>query len=156
MAEQKKKAIKQQIAYTYQGLNRRGGKISGEVYASSAMEAKGNLKKQGITPTKVRKKPKPLFGGGGKPVDSKDIAVFTRQVATMLTAGVPLVQSLDMIAKGADKPAMQKLVQDVLSQVQAGSSVADSFRTQPKFFDDLYCDLVESGEKSGALDGIFD
>jgi type IV pilus assembly protein PilC len=156
MAEQKKKAIKQQIAYTYQGLNRRGGKISGEVYASSAMEAKGNLKKQGITPTKVRKKPKPLFGGGGKPVDSKDIAVFTRQVATMLTAGVPLVQSLDMIAKGADKPAMQKLVQDVLSQVQAGSSVADSFRTKPKFFDDLYCDLVESGEKSGALDGIFD
>lgn len=74
----------------------------------------------------------------------------------MLTAGVPLVQSLDMIAKGADKQSMSKLVQDVLGQVQAGSTVADALRTQPKYFDDLYCDLVESGEKSGALDGIFD
>lgn len=150
------KVIRKQIVFTYQGLNRRGGKIRGEIYAASASEAKGNLKKQGITPTKVRKKPQPLFGSGGKPVDAKDIAVFTRQVATMLTAGVPLVQSLDMIAKGADKQSMSKLVQDVLSQVQAGSTVADALRTQPKYFDDLYCDLVESGEKSGALDGIFD
>ncbi|MBU2882509.1 type II secretion system F family protein [Psychrosphaera sp. B3R10] len=150
------KVIRKQIVFTYQGLNRRGGKIKGEIYAASASEAKGNLKKQGITPTKVRKKPQPLFGSGGKPIDAKDIAVFTRQVATMLTAGVPLVQSLDMIAKGADKQSMSKLVQDVLGQVQAGSSVADALRTQPKYFDDLYCDLVESGEKSGALDGIFD
>lgn len=150
------KVIRKQIVFTYQGLNRRGGKIRGEIYAASASEAKGNLKKQGITPTKVRKKPQPLFGSGGKPIDAKDIAVFTRQVATMLTAGVPLVQSLDMIAKGADKQSLSKLVQDVLSQVQAGSTVADALRTQPKYFDELYCDLVESGEKSGALDGIFD
>lgn len=150
------KVIRKQIVFTYQGLNRRGGKIKGEIYAASASEAKGNLKKQGITPTKVRKKPQPLFGSGGKPIDAKDIAVFTRQVATMLTAGVPLVQSLDMIAKGADKQSLSKLVQDVLSQVQAGSTVADALRTQPKYFDELYCDLVESGEKSGALDGIFD
>ncbi len=154
--DNKKKKIVKQEAYVYEGLNRRGGKIKGEIFATNTTEAKGNLKKQGITPTKVRKKPKPLFGGGGKPVDSKDIAVFTRQVATMLTAGVPLVQALEMIAKGAEKPALQKLVTDVLTQVQSGSTVADSLRTQPKFFDELYCDLVESGEKSGALDGIFD
>jgi len=157
MAEDKSnKVIKKQVAFTYEGLNRRGGKIKGEVYAGSPTEAKGNLKRQGITPTKVKKKPQPLFGSGGKPVDSKDIAVFTRQVATMLTAGVPLVQALDMIAKGAEKQSMSKLVQDVLSQVQAGSTIADALRTQPKYFDDLYCDLVESGEKSGALDNIFD
>lgn len=157
MADQKNnKVIKKQVAFVYEGLNRRGGKIKGEVYAGSPTEAKGNLKRQGITPTKVKKKPQPLFGSGGKPVDSKDIAVFTRQVATMLTAGVPLVQALDMIAKGAEKQSMSKLVQDVLSQVQAGSTIADALRTQPKFFDDLYCDLVESGEKSGALDNIFD
>ena len=157
MAEDKSnKVIKKQVAFTYEGLNRRGGKIKGEVYAGSPTEAKGNLKRQGITPTKVKKKPQPLFGSGGKPVDSKDIAVFTRQVATMLTAGVPLVQALDMIAKGAEKQSMSKLVQDVLSQVQAGSTIADALRTQPKYFDELYCDLVESGEKSGALDNIFD
>ena len=157
MAEDKSnKVIKKQVAFMYEGLNRRGGKIKGEVYAGSPTEAKGNLKRQGITPTKVKKKPQPLFGSGGKPVDSKDIAVFTRQVATMLTAGVPLVQALDMIAKGAEKQSMSKLVQDVLSQVQAGSTIADALRTQPKYFDDLYCDLVESGEKSGALDNIFD
>ena len=157
MAEDKSnKVIKKQVAFTYEWLNRRGGKIKGEVYAGSPTEAKGNLKRQGITPTKVKKKPQPLFGSGGKPVDSKDIAVFTRQVATMLTAGVPLVQALDMIAKGAEKQSMSKLVQDVLSQVQAGSTIADALRTQPKYFDDLYCDLVESGEKSGALDNIFD
>ena len=155
-ANNKAKAIKKQIAFVYEGLNRRGGKIKGEIYATTPTEAKGNLKKQGITPTKVRKKPTPLFGAGGKPIDSKDIAVFTRQVATMLTAGVPLVQSLDMIAKGSDKESMQKMVTDVLVQVQAGSTVADAFRSQPKYFDELYCDLVESGEKSGSLDGIFD
>ena len=155
-ADNKAKAIKKQIAFVYEGLNRRGGKIKGEIYATSPTEAKGNLKKQGITPTKVRKKPTPLFGSGSKPINSKDIAVLTRQIATMLTAGVPLVQSLDMIAKGAEKESMQKMVTDVLVQVQAGSTVADAFRSQPKYFDELYCDLVESGEKSGALDGIFD
>lgn len=147
---------KKQVTFVYEGLNRRGGKIKGELLAASIVEAKATLKKQAITPTKVRKKPQPLFGGGGKPVDSKDIAVFTRQVATMLTAGVPLVQSLDMIAKGADKASLAKLVQEVLSHIESGASVADAFRTQPKYFDELYCDLVESGEKSGALDGIFD
>ena len=151
-----KKVIRKQVAFVYEGLNRRGGKIKGEIYAISTTEAKGTLKKQGITPTKVKKKPQPLFGGGSKPVDSRDIAVFTRQVATMLTAGVPLVQALDMISKGAEKASLQKLVQDVLGQVQAGSTVADALRTQPKYFDELYCDLVESGEKSGALDSIFD
>lgn len=157
MAENnKKKVAKKQIAYVYEGLNRRGGKIKGDMFAMSPTEAKGMLKKQGITPTKVRKKPTPLFGSGNKPVDSKDIAVFTRQVATMLTAGVPLVQSLEMIAKGAEKANLQKLVNDVLMHVQSGSPVADALRTQPKYFDDLYCDLVESGEKSGALDSIFD
>jgi type IV pilus assembly protein PilC len=121
------------------------------------IELKAQLRKQGITPSKVKKKPKPLFGlGGDKKITPADIAVITRQIATMLTAGVPLVQSIDMIGKGHDNGNMRKLLGDISNKLQAGIPLSECLREHPKYFDDLYCDLVHSGEQSGSLETIYD
>lgn len=143
--------------YSWSGTNRKGKKVTGEVEATSKVEAKAQIRRQGLTPTKVKKKPKALFGmDGGKKIAPADIAVFTRQVSTMLLAGVALVQTLEMIAMGTENKKMQKLITDLNSKVQAGVPFSETLREYPLLFDDLYCDLVESGEQSGALDTIFD
>ncbi|KGK01152.1 type II secretion system F family protein [Thalassotalea sp. ND16A] len=143
--------------FTWQGVNRKGKKIKGELSAVNIMELKAQLRKQGITPLRTKKKPKPMFGmSGDKAILPKDIAVITRQIATMLNAGVPLVQSIEMIGKGNNNGNIRKLLSDIGNQVQSGLPFSDCLREHPRYFDDLYCDLVKSGEQSGALETIFD
>ncbi len=147
--------IKELDNFDWKGINRRGKKTQGEIKASSLMEAKALLRQQGITPSLVRKQAKPLFGGAPK-IEPMDIAIVTRQIATMLSAGVPLVQSIDLIATGSEKKNLRTLMQKVSLKVQSGLPLSEVLREQPKYFDELYCDLVKSGEQSGALDRIFD
>jgi len=116
---------------------------------------KAQLRKQGINPQKVRKKSISLFSAGKK-IKPMDIALFTRQMATMMKAGVPLLQSFDIIGEGFDNPNMRKLVDDLKQEVAAGNSFASSLRKKPQYFDDLYCNLVDSGEQSGSLETLLD
>ena len=141
--------------FQWQGVNRKGKKISGELSAASLMELKAQLRKQGITPGRIKKKSKPLFGGE-KNLTSADITAITRQIATMLGAGVPLVQTIEMIGKGHNNGKMQKLLGDIGGKLQTGIPLSECLREHPKYFDDLYCDLVASGEQSGALETIYD
>lgn len=143
------------VLFDYQGKDRQGVSKKGEISASSILEAKNLLRRQGISARKVKKKSKSLFGGNSKKVDASDIAVVTRQLATMLGAGVTLLQSLEMIAQGHTKPAMRKLLSAIASDVSAGSPLSSSLRQHPLYFDDLYCDLIETGEQSGSLETIF-
>jgi type IV pilus assembly protein PilC len=143
--------------YQWRGLNRKGKKVSGELNATSMLELKAQLRKQGITPGKISKKAKPLFGlGGDKRILPVDIAIVTRQIATMLGAGVPLVQTIEMIGTGHNNGNMQKLLATIGNQLQSGIPLSECLREHPTYFDDLYCDLVSSGEQSGALETIYD
>ena len=153
----KKSKIKALDVYKWQGLNRKGKKVSGELNANNVLELKAQLRKQGITPGKINKKAKPLFGmGGDKKILPVDIAVLTRQIATMLGAGVPLVQTIEMIGNGHNNGNMQKLLGNIGNKLQSGVPLSDCLREHPLYFDDLYCDLVNSGEQSGALETIYD
>lgn len=148
--------VKEQDVFTWQGVNRKGKKVSGELPANTIIELKAQLRKQGITPSRVKKKAKPLFGlGGDKPITPADIAVITRQIATMLGAGVPLVQTIEMIGSGHDNGKMRKLLGSIGVKLSSGIPLSDCLREHPLYFDDLYCDLVASGEQSGALESIY-
>ena len=143
--------------YTWVGVNSRGKKLEGEMNGASIALVKAQLRKQSIIPSKVKKKTKPLLGLSSEPkITAKDICVLTRQIATMLMAGVPLIQAIDMIASGSEKKNLQRLITKIGDEVKAGNPFSDALRKHPLYFDDLYCDLVESGEQSGALDAIFD
>ncbi|MCF4008555.1 type II secretion system F family protein [Rheinheimera sp. UJ63] len=155
MAQEQKFKIKELHTFTYKGVNRKGDRKTGEIKATSVAEAKALVRQQGITPSAVKKKPKSLFGGEKK-ITAADISIVTRQIATMLGAGVPLVQSIDLIANGADNKSLRILMQKISVKIQAGLPLSETLREHPKYFDELYCDLVKSGEQSGALDRIFD
>ncbi len=142
--------------FVYKGVDRKGKKVEGEVSGTSSAVIKAQLLKQGIRAQNVRKKPKPLFGGGKKKIKPMDIAIFTRQMATMMKAGVPLVQSFDIVADGVENPALADLIRAIREDVAAGGGFAPSLRKHPKYFDDLFCNLVESGEQSGALETMLD
>jgi type IV pilus assembly protein PilC len=151
-----KTKVKEQDIFVWYGVNRKGKKINGELSAKSIIELKSQLRKQGITPSRVKKKPKPLFGlGGDKPITPSDIALITRQIATMLGAGVPLVQTIQMIGSGNDNGKIRKLLINIGLQLSSGIPLSDCLRQHPLYFDDLYCDLVASGEQSGALETIY-
>ncbi|MDX1724045.1 MAG: type II secretion system F family protein [Pseudomonas sp.] len=141
--------------FIWEGTDKKGGKMKGELIGQSPALIKAQLRKQGINPLKVRKKPVSLFGSGKK-IKPLDIALFTRQMATMMKAGVPLLQSFDIIGEGFDNPNMRKLIDEVKQEVAAGNSFAASLRKKPLFFDDLYCNLVDSGEQAGALESLLD
>lgn len=149
-------ATKTSDVFIYKGLDRKGNRVDGEITSSSAALAKAQLIKQGIRATGVKKKGKPLFSGGNGKVTPMDIAVFTRQMATMMKAGVPLVQSFDIVADGSENKALQTLIRSVKEDVAAGGGFAASLRKHPKYFDDLFCNLVESGEQSGALETMLE
>jgi len=158
-ATAKKKApkVKPLDVFIWHGVNRKGKKINGELSAKSIIELKAQLRKQGVTPSKVKKKAKPLFGlGGDKAITPGDIAVISRQIATMLGAGVPLVQTIEMIGKGHNNGNMQKLLGQIGNRLSSGIPLSDCLRDHPRQFDDLYCDLVASGEQSGSLETIYD
>ncbi len=141
--------------FNFKGKNRKGEKVAGEVRADNLIEAKSHLRKQGIISTSVRKKPKPLFSRNKK-ITAADIAIFTRQLATMMKAGVPLVQSFEIVADGSEKPLMKQLIFEIRDTVAAGGGFAQALRKHPRQFDDLFCSLVESGETAGALETMLD
>lgn len=141
--------------FVWEGKDRKGAKIKGEINGINPALVKAQLRKQGVNPTKVRKKATSLFSAG-KAIKPMDIALFTRQMATMMKAGVPLLQSFDIIGEGFDNPNMRKLIDEVKQDVAAGNSFATSLRKKPKYFDDLYCNLVDSGEQAGALENLLD
>mgnify|MGYP001368357025 FL=1 len=142
--------------YTWQGKDRRGNSRKGEISAISLAEAKNLLRRQGISANKVKKLATPLFGRGAQKIVAADISVMSRQIATMLGAGVTLIQSLDMIAQGHAKASMRKLLHEISNEVKSGNPLSGALRKHPDYFDDLYCDLVYTGEQSGALETIYD
>lgn len=142
--------------FEWVGVSARGKKLEGELSGQSIALVKAQLRKQGITPSKVKRKAKPMFGSRVQKITSKDIALISRQIATMLMAGVPLIQSIEMIASGAKNKSVAKLMEGIADEVKAGIPLSQALRKHPRYFDDLYCDLVASGEQSGALDKIYD
>lgn len=141
--------------FLYKGVDKKGKKVEGEITGTNPAIVKAQLLKQGIRAQNVRRKPKPLFGGKKK-IKPMDIAIFTRQMATMMKAGVPLVQSFDIVADGVENPALGELIRAIREDVAAGTGFAVSLRRHPKYFDDLFCNLVESGEQSGSLETMLD
>ncbi|POR63927.1 type II secretion system F family protein [Pseudomonas syringae] len=148
------KAVKVSI-YTWEGLDKKGGKLSGELSGHNPALIKAQLRKQGVNPTKVRKKSISIFGKGKK-IKPLDIAFFSRQMATMMKAGVPLLQSFDIISEGAENPNMRTLVVSLKQEVSAGNSFAIALRQKPEHFDELFCNLVDAGEQAGALESLLD
>jgi type IV pilus assembly protein PilC len=155
MAEKTRK----QDIFTWEGIDRKGGKKKGEMSSQSMSMVKAELRKLGINPIKVKKKGKALFGSGrprGKAITPKDIAVFSRQIAVMMSSGVPIVQSFEIIGKGAENPNLRNLIFEIKANIEGGSTIADSFRQHPKYFDDLTCSLVHAGEQAGILESLLD
>jgi type IV pilus assembly protein PilC len=142
--------------FLWSGTDKSGRNSKGEIRAASPAMAKAQLRRQGIKPKNVKKKSKPLFGSGGKAIKAADIAIFTRQLATMLKAGVPLVQSFEIVAEGSEKPKMQELINTIRNDVAAGGGLAPSLAKHPRLFDELFCSLVASGEDSGTLEAMLD
>ncbi|MGY3868293.1 type II secretion system F family protein [Aeromonas crassostreae] len=142
--------------FRWKGVNRKGKEISGELQAEHVSMVKAELRKQGVNVSRISKKSSGLFSKGGARIKPMDIAVVSRQLATMLSAGVPLVQSLQIIARSHEKVAMRDLMGQIASDVETGTPMSEALRQHPRHFDDLYCDLVEAGEHSGALETIYD
>lgn len=152
----KKQKQEEKVTFNYEGKDKRGQKIKGEMLALNSALARAELRRQGITPTKVVKKSQLSLLGGKKKVTPADVAIFTRQMATMMKAGVPLVQSFEIVADGLDNPSMKDVVLKIKNDVEAGGTFASALRGHPLLFDDLFCSLIEAGEQSGALETMLD
>ena len=142
--------------FFWSGTDRNGRKSKGEVLARSAAIARVQLRKQGVVAKSVKKKSKPLFTFGAKKIKPADIAIFTRQLATMMKAGVPLVQAFDIVAEGTDHEKMRELIMTVRTDVSSGTGLAGALEKHPAYFDELFCSLVASGENSGTLEVMLD
>ncbi len=145
--------------FVWEGADRNGNRKKGEIQAKNSALAKAQLRREGINVLKMKPKPKPLFGLGGprrKAITALDIAIFSRQLATMMKAGVPLVQSFEIVGNGHENLAMQEMILGLKAEVEGGSSLTEALRKYPLLFDDLYCNLVQAGEHAGILDGILD
>ncbi|MBZ0093491.1 MAG: type II secretion system F family protein [Burkholderiales bacterium] len=151
-AKDKNQGVKE-FVFLWEGTNAKGKKLKGEMKAGNMATVNVSLRRQGITPVKVKKQ---SGLARGKKITEKDIALFTRQIATMLKSGVPLLQSFDIVAKGHSNPAVTKLLMDVKSEVETGSSLSQAFRKYPLYFDTLYCNLINAGEQAGILDTVLD
>ncbi|MEW6353862.1 MAG: type II secretion system F family protein [Pseudomonadota bacterium] len=147
-----KKELKKEDIFVWEGTNKQGARVKGETRALNVTLVKADLRRQGIQPLKVKKKS--LLARRKKKITAKDIAVFSRQIATMISAGVPLVQSFEIIGRGHENPAMQELLLTVKSDIEGGSSLTEALRRHPLYFDDLYCNLVHAGEQAGILEGL--
>jgi type IV pilus assembly protein PilC len=143
-----------QAPFTWEGTDRTGKKVKGKVVSTSEAAVRSELRRQGVVATRVRKQSM-LFRKQGK-VTAADIAIFSRQLATMMTAGIPLVQSFDIVGAGHENPAMQKLIMAIKSDVEGGSSLAEALGKHPLHFDDLFVSLVAAGEQAGALETLLD
>jgi len=142
--------------FVWEGKDKQGRKTKGEISSSTPALAKAELRKQGIVANKVKKKSAGIRLGGGGKVKPADIALFTRQMATMMRAGVPLVQAFDIVAEGVDKPKLRELILSVRNDVASGTAFASALRRHPNEFDELFCNLVDAGEQSGALESMLD
>lgn len=142
--------------FVWQGTDKRGTKMKGEQEAKNANLVRAELRRQGITPTVIKVKPKPLFGGSGKPVKPLDIAIFSRQLATMMKSGVPIISAMEIIANGNKNPNMAKLVNSVRTDIQGGLSLYEALSKHPVQFDELYRNLVRAGEAAGVLETVLD
>jgi len=151
----KVKKLDELQTFEWVGLNKTGKKLKGEQKAKSTTLAKNELRRQGIQVKKIYKKRKSLFGSG-KSIKAQDIALFSRQLATMMESGVPMVQAFEIIEGGQSNPRMAKLVGEVKTEIQSGSSLSESLGKHPVYFDELYCNLVAAGEKAGVLDELLD
>ena len=141
-----------EFTFVWEGVDRNNRQVRGETRAASETVVSTNLRRQGIRVTKVKKQ---TFRGGSR-VGEKDVTFFTRQLATMLRAGVPLLQAFDIVARGHSNARFSRLMLDIKSRIEAGSSLSQAFREHPVQFDALYCNLVSAGETSGTLDAILD
>ena len=142
--------------FVWSGIDRNGRKSTGELLATSAAIARVQLRKQGVAAKTVKKKPRALFSLGPAPIKAAEIAIFIRQLATMVKAGLPLVQALDIVAGGTDHQKMRELITAIRTDVASGNSLAGSLAKHPQCFDDLFCSLVASGENSGTLEIMLD
>ncbi|VVO15202.1 Type II secretion system protein F [Pseudomonas fluorescens] len=141
--------------YAWEGINRKGRRVSGQTTGHNPALVKAQLRKQGICPGHVRKK-SPVLSSLAASITSTDITLFTRQLATLLKAGIPLLQAFDIIAEGFDNRALRERVQGLKQAIEAGTSLAEALRKQPRCFDELYCNLVAAGEQAGALETLLE
>jgi type IV pilus assembly protein PilC len=141
-----------ELVFEWEGKDKNGKLVRGEMRAGGEAMVSASLRRQGIMSTKVKKRRL----SGGKSIRQKDIAVFTRQLSTMMRAGVPLIQSFDIVARGSTNPKMTRLLNDIRSDVETGTSLSAAFRKHPLYFDGLYCNLVEAGEAGGILETLLD
>lgn len=148
-------AVASNTPFLWEGTDRNGKKIKGKSLANDEASVRADLRRQGVVPTRIRKQSKGLFAGGGK-ITTADIALFSRQLATMLAAGIPLVQSFEIVGNGHENAAMQKLILSVKADVEGGSALAEALAKHPLYFDDLFVSLVEAGEQAGALESLLD
>jgi type IV pilus assembly protein PilC len=147
------KAIKREIPFAWEGRDKKGARIKGRSLAPDEQTLRAELRRQGVAPSKIRKQRQGRKGGK---VNAGDIAVFSRQLATMLAAGIPMVQAFEIVGAGNEKPAMQKLVLDIKADIEGGTSLHEALAKHPLYFDDLYVNLVEAGEQAGALESLLD
>src|SRR6187399_2738558 len=148
------KGVKRDVPFSWTGMDKKGNRVSGKSLAPDEPALRADLRRQGIAVSRVKKQSS-TFKSGGK-VKAEDIAVFSRQLATMLAAGIPLVQSFEIVGNGNDKPAMQKLILDIKADVEGGTSLHEALGKHPLHFDDLFVNLVEAGEQAGALETLLD
>jgi type IV pilus assembly protein PilC len=147
-------AGKKETQFLWEGKDKRGNKVRGKSLAANETALRADLRRQGVAATRI-KTPSSMFRSGGK-VSAMDIAVFARQLATMMSAGIPMVQAFEIIGNGHEKPAMQKLVLDIKANIEGGSTLHESLAKHPLYFDDLFVNLVEAGEQAGALENLLD
>ena len=141
-----------EFTFTWEGKDKAGKVVRGEMRAPGENMVQASLRRQGISVAKVKKQ----RSSRGGSVSEKDVALFTRQMATMMKAGVPLLQAFDIVGKGATNPAVARLLGDIKTEVETGSSLAQAFRKYPLYFDALYCNLVGAGEAAGILESLLD
>ncbi len=145
-----------QLDFIWEGKDKNGKVNKGVFSAKSEPVAKAELRRQGYRVTKIKLKPKPLFKKSAKAITPGDIAIFSRQLATMLKAGVPLVQSFDIVGKGNENPSMQELLLGIKADIEGGDTLSEALNRRPLYFDELFCNLVEAGEQAGVLETLLD
>jgi type IV pilus assembly protein PilC len=151
MATIASKSVKE-FVFEWEGKDRKGKQVRGEIRAATQNVVQASLRRQGVLPTKIKKR----SARSGKAIKPKDIAIFTRQFATMMKAGVPLLQTFDIVGRGNPNPSVTKLLSDIRAEVETGTSLSSAFRKYPKYFNALYCNLVEAGETAGILEALLD
>ena len=145
------KSVKE-FVFEWEGKDRKGKQVRGEIRAAAESVVQASLRRQGVSPTKIKKR----STRSGKAIKPKDIAIFTRQFATMMKAGVPLLQTFDIVGRGNPNPSVAKLLSDIRAEIETGTALSSAFRKYPKYFNTLYCNLIEAGETAGILEALLD